>query len=82
MAGIAGYYASPLDFGDTTQPIIARLPRGRGFLAGWSLGPGMASGLDLIIWDNPRDAAFRAHQLAEEIAQEMREQDEEDSCNG
>lgn len=74
LSQTSGYLASD---GDVVSPVVALLPRSRGFLAGWSLGPGMPSGLDLTVWKDDHEAARHAHQLAEEIAAEMARQADE-----
>jgi hypothetical protein len=54
--------------------IVMRLPRGRGFLAGWSMGEGMASTVDYSpIFDNAADAAACADSMAENAADNERE---------
>lgn len=58
--------------GDTLQPIIARLPRGRGFLAGWTMGEGMASALGASIFEDEASAAYEAHRMAERDAEASR----------
>jgi hypothetical protein len=45
--------------------IIARLPRGRGFLAGWSLGDGMCASLDGAVYREEYQAAHAACNEAE-----------------
>lgn len=51
--------------GDEFAPIVFRLPRGRGFMAGWTMGQGMASTLEPEIYDDIRDAAIAAYDAAE-----------------
>lgn len=52
--------------GDTTfYGIVARLPKSRGFLAGWTMGPGMASSLDCKSFDSLHDAQTAADCLTE-----------------
>ena len=71
-----GWFAD--DFQDQTiRGIVFRLPAGRGFLAGWSMGKGMASGLDYDVWDNEADAAREADRMAERTAEAEREYQEE-----
>ncbi|TXH52303.1 MAG: hypothetical protein E6Q97_16505 [Desulfurellales bacterium] len=54
--------------------IVMKLPRGRGFLAGWSMGKGMASTIDYFpIFDNAADAAACADSMAENAAENERE---------
>lgn len=66
----------PCDFyGDLfAEPIIAMLPRGNGYLAGWSLGGNMVSQLDRTIYDTAEEAAAAAHEEASYCAQREREE--------
>lgn len=48
--------------------IIARLPHGRGFLAGWTMGNGMIASLDAHIWTDIEDAARAAIDEARDAA--------------
>lgn len=75
-----GYYCDAADEcgtpdadGDTYQPIVARLPRGRGYLAGYTMGAGMAGCLERDIWQTIEDAALAAHDAAERAAEVARE---------
>jgi len=63
------------EFGyETIRGIVMRLPKGRGFLAGWSMGEGMASTIDYSpIFDNAADAAACADSMAENAADDERE---------
>lgn len=55
---------------ETIRGLVFRLPKGRGFLAAWSMGEGMASNLDTsYIWDDEQDAARAADQMAEQAAE-------------
>lgn len=58
---------------DTIRGIVMRLPHGRGFLAGWSMGEHMASEVQSDIYQDERDAARVADQLAEQVAERERE---------
>lgn len=72
LARINGYFCD--EYGDGTLiPIVARLPRGRGFLAGWTMGANMCATLDSQIHETARDAAIAAHDLAERDAEQERE---------
>jgi hypothetical protein len=72
LAGITGYYCD--EFQDSTMiPIVARLPHGRGFLAGWTMGQGMCASLSSYIHETERDAAIAAHDDAESAAQREQE---------
>jgi hypothetical protein len=80
MAGITGYYCD--EHGDQTlEPIIARLPHGRGFLAGWTMGAGMCASLGGGVYEDVEDAARGAHSLAEYDAEESRWADAEEREN-
>jgi hypothetical protein len=67
------------EFGDTIQPIVARLPKNRGFLAGWTMGPGMCAELDATIHDTAEDAARAAHDEAEHAAERQAEFEAEEA---
>lgn len=68
-----GYYCDESQ-DDTLQPIIARLPHGRGFLAGWTMGAGMISNIDPgTIYSDEESAAYAAHSMAEYDAEESRD---------
>jgi hypothetical protein len=72
-----GYYAD--NFQDTTlTPIVARLPHGRGFLAGWTMGRGMLACVDADIYDDIRDAAWAAHSIAACAAERERDREEDE----
>lgn len=62
--------------------VIARLPRGRGFLAGATMGEGMGSFVDGHIWDDEDDAARAARDeaiaAAERDAEDPDLEEEED----
>lgn len=59
---------------DKMRGIVVRLNRGRGFLAGWSMGEGMASTVDTgTVFDDVRDAALCADSMAENAAERERE---------
>lgn len=48
--------------------IVARLPHGRGFLSGYTLGEGMAASLSGTVWKDIEDAARAAYDEAEQAA--------------
>lgn len=74
LAQTFGYYCDSEGFGDTLQPVICRLPGGRGFLAGFTMGAGMAATLEIdTVWDDAEDAARRAHDFAERAAEDSRD---------
>lgn len=79
LAQIGGYYCDNFQ-SDTLQPIIARLPHGRGFLAGWTMGRGMCASLDGYIWESTEEAARAAHDEAERAAERQREFEAEEDA--
>lgn len=69
-----------IDDGDAYMPVVLRLPRGRGFLAGWTMGKGMASSVGFTIYQDESDAwrvADREAQSAAASEAEYRAQDQE-----
>ena len=60
----------------TIRGFVMRLPRGRGFLAGWSMGEHMATNLDYTIWDDEVAAARDADRMAERAAEDERDYQE------
>jgi hypothetical protein len=76
LARTTGCYCDPHGDSDTLQPIIARLPHGRGFLAGWTMGAGMAGSVSGEIYGDETDAAYAAHALADYDATASREAQE------
>lgn len=71
-----GWYCD--EIGDQTiRGLVARLPHGRGFLAGWTMGAGMASELDTShVWTDETEAAHAADDAARFAAEEQREFEE------
>lgn len=62
---------------DTIRGVVFRLNHGKGFLAGWSMGEGMASTLEPEVIEDIFEAAHRADRLAELAAEHEREYQEE-----
>lgn len=63
---------------ETIRGIILRLPHGR-FLAGYSMGEGMASGVDSTVYTDEDEARHAADEEARIAADRQREYEEE--CN-
>jgi hypothetical protein len=75
---VSGYYAD--DYQDATlEPIIARLPSGRGFLAGWTMGANMCGSLEPEVYPDAASAASAAHDAAEYAAEREREQQQSEA---
>lgn len=72
-----GWYTDEFGDFDKIRGIVLRLPRGRGFLAGWSMGKGMASDVDATIYQDEQSAAYAADSMAEHAAEREREYQEE-----
>jgi len=68
-----GWFTDEYGDGDKIRGIVMRLPRGRGFLAGWSMGKSMASEIDYTVWDDAVDCARDADRMAERAAERCRE---------
>jgi hypothetical protein len=78
LTQISGYYIDRDGF-ETIEPIIALLPHGRGFLAGWTMGKGMSASIDRsTVWSDAAEAARAAHNMADYHAEECREFEERD----
>lgn len=71
LSRIDGYYSDEYGI-DTLRPAIARLPGGRGFLAGWTMGEGMVTSFDADVIETAEDAAMQAHDIAERAAEDER----------
>lgn len=68
-----GWFSDPYGDGETIRGIVFRLPKGRGFLAGWSMGEGMASEAESKIYADEIAAARAADSEAESVAERERE---------
>ncbi len=64
------------DQSDKIRGIVFRLPNGRGFLAGWSMGKHMSSAVDPEIFETAEEAAYAADSAAETAADSQREHNE------
>jgi hypothetical protein len=71
-----GWYTDEYGDGDKIRGIVVLLPHGR-FLAGWSMGEGAASSLEYEVYTDAKEAAWAADSLAESVAEDEREYQEE-----
>lgn len=74
-----GWYTDEYGDSEKIRGIVVRLPHGR-YLAGWSMGEGMASSVDGVIYDDEREAARAADSAAEYAAEQEREYQEEEDA--
>ena len=56
------------DSDDTIEAVVYRLPKGRGFIAGHTMGEGMSAGVDSGVFTDLADAVARANDEAEHVA--------------
>lgn len=68
-----GWFTTEYGDGDKIRGLVMRLPHGRGFLAGWSMGKSMASYVESSAYESEIDAARAADSLAEDVAETERE---------
>lgn len=74
----AGWFTDEYGDGEKIRGVVFKLPKGRGYLPGWSMGEGMASCVVTSEWCTLAcDAARLADTLAEIAAEEQREYAEE-----
>ena len=69
----SGWYTDEHRDGAKIRGVVFRLPHGRGFLAGWSMGEGMVTSLDACLYGEETDAALAADELAESAAEAERD---------
>lgn len=77
----SGWFTDDDGSGETMYGIVARLPKGRGFLRGYTMGPQMISGLDRSYIYGPeelRDAAHAADHMAKRAAEDERDYQNEE----
>ena len=75
-----GWYSDEHGDSEKIRGLVLRLPKSRGFLAGWSMGEGMGSALDPDIYATEREAARAADSLAEDVAKREREHQAEEEA--
>lgn len=71
-----GWFTDNFGTGEKIRGLVFRLPHERGFLAGWSMGEGMASALEYDVYPDEISAAHAADSLAESAAEDQREFEE------
>lgn len=71
-AGIdhGGWYTDEHGHRATIAGVVAALPHGRGWLAGWSMGAGMCGELDRFMYLDERECARDADDMAREVAEQ------------
>lgn len=73
-----GWFTSSDGYGDTVRGVVFRLPNNRGFLAACTMGEGMIGEYSRYIHEEETDAAHAADDMAQEFAERMIEDEEED----
>lgn len=71
--GHNGWYSDEHGDGELIRGVVLRLPSGRGFLAGWSMGKNMASSVGATVYADECEAARAADREAELTAERERE---------
>ena len=71
-----GWFTDEYGDFDKIRGIVFRLPKNRGFLAGWTMGVGMASCVDYDIFQDIEECAECADSMAENAAEREREYQE------
>lgn len=64
-----GWFTDESGDGDKARGLVVRLPHGRGFLAGWSFGDGMAGEIGRLVITDEWEAARIADGMAELAAE-------------
>lgn len=72
----SGWYSDEFGDAEKIRGVVFRLPHSRGFLAGWSMGEGMASAIEYGVHESETDAARAADSIAENVAESEREYQE------
>lgn len=67
-----GWFCDEYGGSEKMRGIVVCLPHGR-FMAGWSMGEGMASSVEEDIYDDETSAAYAADSMAENAAEKERE---------
>lgn len=67
-----GWFCDGYGDGSKIRGLVVYLPHGR-FMAGWSMGEGMASSVDADLYDDETSAAHAADSMAENAAEKERE---------
>ena len=76
-----GWFCDEFGISDKIRGLVFTLPKGRGFLAGWSMGESMASGVECEVYETAREAAYAADSIAENVAERQREFEEQERLN-
>jgi hypothetical protein len=69
----AGWYSDPEGIAELIRGVVFRLPKGRGFMPGWSMGEGCASCLERVVYESRIMCAYAADELARIAAEKERE---------
>lgn len=72
-----GWFTDHYGDSDKARGLVVNLGRGRGYLAAWSLGDGMAGEVCRQVYADAVDAARAADSMAEEAAEMMQDEGEQ-----
>ena len=76
-----GWFTDEYGDSDTIRGIVFRLPHGRGFIPGWSMGESMCGEMEYDIYEDELECAHAADSLAERIADKEREYQYVHTCH-
>lgn len=68
-----GWFTDEYGYFEKIRGIVFRLPHGKGFLAGWTMGTGMIGEVEYYIYKDEVSAAFASDSIAERVADQERE---------
>lgn len=77
IIGHTGWFTDEYGDGEKVRGLVFRLPHGRGFLIGWSMGEGMCGEVSTsFIYPNAHIAAHAANNWADKVAERQWEHEE------
>lgn len=76
-----GWFTTDDGDGDTVRGLVMRLPRSRGFIAGWGMGVGMIAAVDYgNTYADESEAAYAADNMANNYAEKERDYQREEAA--
>jgi hypothetical protein len=77
-----GWFTDEHGDGEKIRGVVFTLTHGRGYLAGWSMGHGMASGLECYVYADATSAAYAADSAAQFLAEVERDNNANNADEG